>query len=495
MRNCLFILFLLGLPVLTSAQDKRKLEFKITGLKDRDTVYLANYYGNRLYYADTALANAKAEVVFARPSGYKAGIYAVVVPGPKYFEFIADEPEVLMESDREDLNGRMVVKNSVQNKAFYDYIRFLNDKKKEGDAIREKRESSTNPLQRSMAKQQLEDLDLGVRKHQAELVKQYPGTLFSVIVNMGIPTEQVELTTPDGKVDSLASYYNFRQHFWDNTALTDERIVRTPMFQNKLEEYIGKIVPQIPDTINRLADDLIGRLGTSEELFKFVVHNITYKYETSEIMGMDAVFVHMAETYYCPPPGQKSRAVWMDEEKLKKMCERARKMAPIVIGAKSRNIILPDTTEQRWIDLHKLPNEYIYVVFWDPHCGHCKKTLPDIYKQYQEILKPKGIEVFSVAKATDSTLFADWRKFIREHDMRWVNVGLTANVFKDARKNPGKYVPSITTIESLNYMDTWDVHSTPKFFVLDGDRKIVGKSITPEQAADLIERLRAAKKR
>jgi hypothetical protein len=30
-----------------------------------------------------------------------------------------------------------------------------------------------------------------------------------------------------------------------------------------------------------------------------VVHNITYKYETSEIMGMDAVFVHMALTYYC----------------------------------------------------------------------------------------------------------------------------------------------------------------------------------------------------
>ena len=185
----------------------------------------------------------------------------------------------------------------------------------------------------------------------------------------------------------------------------------------------------------------------------------------------------------------------MSKDKLDKLCERARKQAPIVIGAKAKNIILTDTTEQRWIDMYKMPSEYVLVVFWDPHCGHCKKTLPDLYKQYQEKLKPIGVEVYSVAKATDSTLFADWKAFIRDNKLYWTNVGLTWHVYADAKKNSGKYIPQYTTIESLNYAEAWDVFSTPRFFLLDADRKIVGKQIEPDQIVKLVEQLRKNKAR
>ncbi len=67
------------------AQDQRRLEFTIKGA-DKDTIFLANYYGSKLYYNDTAVADARGHVVFASAKGYKAGVYAVVVPGPKYFE-------------------------------------------------------------------------------------------------------------------------------------------------------------------------------------------------------------------------------------------------------------------------------------------------------------------------------------------------------------------------------------------------------------------------
>ena len=50
-------------------------------------------------------------------------------------------------------------------------------------------------------------------------------------------------------------------------------------------------MPQVPDTINALTDRLVARLG-DDELFRYVVHHVTYTYETSDIMGMDAVFVH-----------------------------------------------------------------------------------------------------------------------------------------------------------------------------------------------------------
>ena len=475
------------------AQEPRQLDFRITGL-NKDTVYLANYYGNRLYYADTAVADAKGDLEFNSPKGYRTGVYAVVIPGPKYFEFILDEPKVKMETDASDLVGKLNVLVSEENKAFVDYIHYLNDQKRESDVLKTRLESTSDPIAKATIKADLEKMDVAVKQYQKDLIAKNEGRLVAKIVRMSMAVELEKPRLPDGSVDSVAAYYQYRDHFWDNVDLTDARLVRTPVFQNKLEEYIGAVVPQIPDTINALADDLIGRLGPDPELYKFVVHNITYKYETSEIMGMDAVFTHMALMYYCPAPGEKSKAVWMSEEKLDKMCERARKMAPLVIGAQGRELILTDSTEQHWISSHKLPQEYVVLCFWDPHCGHCKKELPVLYTEYKERLKALDVEVYAVAKATDSVLFSDWKKYIHENGMDWVNVGLTWHVFGQAKQDASAFIPRYTNIQSLNYAETYDVYSTPKVFVLDGDRKIVGKQLAPDQIADLIERLREMKK-
>lgn len=475
-------------------KDQRRLEFAIKGIV-KDTVYLANYYGNKLMYNDTAVADGKGKVVFANKKGYKPGVYAVVIPGPHYFEFLVNEPFVQMSSDTLDLGGKLTIQKSVENQVFMDYVRFINAQRKEADAVHREREATEDPIKRASLKEKLVGYEKAIRTYQEDLVAKHPGTLVGMIVKMSISPEEKEVRKADGSLDSSATYYSYRSHFWDNTDLTDERVLRTPVFQNKFEEYIGKVVPQIPDTINKCADELIQRMDKnhSEELWRFAVHNITYKYETSDIMGMDAVFVHMAQTYYCPKPGQKSRATWMSEEKLEKLCDRARKQAPLIIGAQAKNIILPDTTEQNWVDMYRIPHEYVLVIFWDPHCGHCKKTLPGIYTAYKDSLRPLDVEVFAVAKATDSVLFHDWKEFIIENKLDWVNTGLTWHVYTDAKQNPSKYIPKSTTIESLNYADAWDVYSTPKFFLLDADRKIIGKQLAPHQMVDLINTLKKRK--
>jgi len=305
--------------------------------------------------------------------------------------------------------------------------------------------------------------------------------------------ERDPIMKADGTMDSAATYYDHRAHYWDHFDLNDPRIVRVPVFANKLEEYMKRF-PQFPDTINKAADDLIARIN-DPEVFKYTVHTWTHKYETSDIMGMDAVFVHMAQTYYCPAPGRPSRTPWMDDEKLTKLCERARKLAPLTIGTLSKNLILPDTTEQQWVNMHRLPNEFLVLVFWDPHCGVCKKELPALYEVYRDSLRPMGVEVVAVAKAVEESLMRDWKKFIREKGLDWVNMALTKTVYDEARTDASKYIPKYTTIESLNYADTYDVYSTPKVFLLDGERRIVGKQLTPEQMVDLVKRFQEANAR
>ena len=495
MHKNLLLTACLASTLLAHAQDQRRMQFTIEGTAN-DTIYLANYYGNKLYYADTTIASAKGVAVFNRKDGYKAGVYAVVVPGPKYFEFIVNEPVVEMKSDTTALNEHLSVQKSAENQLFLEYVRYLADKKKEADEIKTRLEATTDPIAKGVLRERMKDLDSLMRSFQQDMADKNPGTLVARILRMGMPITNSDVRKADGTLDSAASYYSYRAHFWDHIDLMDPRNLRIPMFQNKFDEYIGKVIPQIPDTINRYADDLIRRMDDNGDLFKFAVNAITYKYETSDVMGMDAVFVHMAQTYYCPKDGRPGRASWMTADKLDKLCERARKEAPLVIGAQAKDIILTDTTETAWLSYYKMPQKYVLVIFWDPHCGHCKKVLPQIHTDWKAKLKPMDVGVFAVAKATDSTLFHDWKAFIRDNDLDWTNVGLTWHVYEEAKTASWKFIPKYTTIESLNYADTWDVYSTPRFFLMDKDRKIVAKQLEVDQMAELIKSLekRAATK-
>ena len=47
--------------------------------------------------------------------------------------------------------------------------------------------------------------------------------------------------------------------------------------------------------------------------------------------------------------------------------------------------------------------------------------------------------------------------------------------------------------QQSNYSETYDVFSTPKLFVVDGDRKFIGKSLSPDQIVDLVKKLKERK--
>jgi phosphoserine aminotransferase len=112
---------------------------------------------------------------------------------------------------------------------------------------------------------------------------------------------------------------------------------------------------------------------------------------------------------------------------------------------------------------------------------------------YQEKFKDRNVEIFSVGKAIGED-FNKWKKFIRDNNMSFINVAVTDRLYKEAQDTT-QGQPQLmnllrnTTIESLNYQNTYDIFSTPKVFVLDKDKKIVAKSISISQLEDLIDRL------
>ena len=69
----------------------------------------------------------------------------------------------------------------------------------------------------------------------------------------------------------------------------------------------------------------------------------------------------------------------------------------------------------------------------------------------------------------------------------------TEKLYKAALEDARKFVPQYTTVESLNYQETYDIFSTPKIFVLDKDKKIIAKSLSISQLEDMLDHLQGKK--
>ncbi|HVA97314.1 MAG TPA: TlpA disulfide reductase family protein, partial [Bacteroidia bacterium] len=205
------------------------------------------------------------------------------------------------------------------------------------------------------------------------------------------------------------------------------------------------------------ADYLSEKARANKEMFKFVVNYITSTYETSNIMGMDAIFVHMVQKYYAT-----GQAFWIDSTQLYRITERAKTLAPILIGKKAPELILSDTSGYI-IPLDSVKAKFTIVYFWDYDCGFCKKVTPKLLAWYQKA-KSKNIKVYAV-QTNDG--IAPWKKYIDENKLNWINVS-------------DKYHQS-------GLHQTYDVYSTPVIYLLDENKIIVAKRLDVQQLNDLLK--------
>ncbi len=445
-----------------------KYTFKIKGIKDT-ICYMAGYYGPKQYYKDTAEVNAEGICVFEGDKPLPGGIYSIVLPDKSgYFEFIINEPSFYMETEKDNLIEAMKIKGSKENQVFYDYLRFINKKAQQSQEIKNKMNAEKDEAKKEAYKKELEQIDQEVKNYKLRIINEHPDLFIAKMFKASREPEVPEAPLlPDGSKDSTFAYRYYKSHYLDGVDFSDNRLVRTPILHNKVSYYIEKLTPQIPDSIIKEADYLVEKARADKEVFKYVVHYITNTYERSKIMGMDAVFVHMAKKYYLS-----GDAYWVDSTQLAKIKDRAETLEPLLIGKRAPNIILQDTTEKNWVNLYQVPAKYTILYFWDSGCGHCKKTTPLLKKLYEKY-KPLGVEVFAVGTEFETD---DWKKYIREHNLNWINVSDNPEI----NKNAVKYI-KYTTLESLNFRSTYDIFATPQVYLLDQDKKILAKRLSVSQ--------------
>ena len=440
----------------TGTKEAYNIRIKINGLKDT-VCYLAHYYGDSNSLKDTTRIDSKGEGAFTGKEMLPGGIYLVVLPNKKYFEIMIDkEQNFTVETDTTNLVKNMKVKGSKENELFYDYLHFIEKKHNEVMPLRDSLTAAKgNKEKEDKLRKQIAAIDKDVKEYKINFMKQHPQTFGAVVFKAMQEPEVPENPNPK---DSTFSYRYFKAHFWDSINFADERLIRTPLLFNKVKQYLDQLTVQHPDSIIKSVDVVVQKAKANREIFKVIVAKLTYQYESSKIMGQDAVFVHLVKNYYT-----KDQAYWVNAETLKKIQDRAAVLEKLLLGVKVPNVIMADTTGKVQV-LHNVKAQYTILYFWEHNCSHCKKETPKLLEYYHSV-KGKGVEIFAVETSSSP---AEWKKFIKEHKLDWINV-------QDPEQRTG-------------YKKTFDIYSTPVIYVLDADKKIIAKRIDSETLQNLLNK-------
>tara|TARA_B110000444_G_scaffold260480_1_gene307615 strand:+ start:906 stop:2468 length:1563 start_codon:yes stop_codon:yes gene_type:complete len=445
-----------------------------------DTIYLANYYGTKLFYNDTTVANEHGEFSFAGKPFEECGKYAIVLPGPIFFDIMLVNEPMTFHTTLSNPSGDMEVVESDENRVFYDYLKFLTIKRSERtpfDVVLT--DSSSTPLKVEQAKVGMRILSAEVLEYQDSILDFEIDYLFCKYLEM---LKEVEVPMPPSEIEDvdLWRYHWYRNHYWDNVDLTDPRLVRDGALNTLIQRYWGQVLPPAPDTMFVEAVKLLDKVEGNQEIFKFFLHHMTFESESSKVMCMDKVFVRLVEKYYST-----EKVDWLNDEQLKKIIDRAGELRYSLCGEIAHNITLPGVDQSSWKSLHDIEAKYTLLVIWESTCGHCKKEMPILQRIYEE-WNEKGLEVYAIGNDFE---IEPWIDELGKADYSsWTHV--SDNPLINAQDSASKLVYSgITDLQSLNFRTTFDVFSTPKLFLLDKDKRILAKQIGALQLAEMLYRI------
>ncbi len=430
---------------------------------------LAYYYGDKQYIKDSTRVDDKGRFVFKGDVPLAQGIYiAVMPPDNKYFEVIIDEDQQFkMNAEFSSPINTMKVTGNDENQRFYSYLKYLNDQKTKSKPLTDRTEALQkadslgfrNAPEFKEIQAEMAVIEEEVKAYKNKFIEDNPKALLTkVFLASKDPDVPGAPLLENGRPDSTFAWRYFKDHYWDLIDFSDDRILKTPVYHSKLERFMTKTIHQIPDSVIVEASKLIEKTRKNKELFKYTVFWITSHFETSKQMGMDAVFVHMAKSYYMT-----GQAYWADSTTIAKISDRAKKLSYTLIGNKAPNLIMNDTTGKIQI-LHAFSKDYTIAYFWDPDCGHCKKVTPVLKEFYDKFKTELSVEVYAVN--TNEKDREEWLKYINEHKLNWINVE------DPEQKTAYKYL--------------YDIYSTPVIYLLDKDKKIIAKRLGAEDLENFI---------
>jgi thiol-disulfide isomerase/thioredoxin len=468
MRNVFYVVLFSILSLSSFGQLKNGYEIDVTinDLKD-STVYMAYHLGDKQYIKDTLKLDRTGHGILNGREMLPQGIYMIVLPGKKYFEFLVSSDQYFSISCTfSDYFRTLKFSGSEENSAFLDYQKKWMSLQQRAGLLSKRiqnNKQNSDSLRILGSKQKIQEENM--KSYLKSVIKENNGNLLGTLVKALLPIDIPEFTVPIGfanpdSVKWIRTYLYNKDHYFDNIDLTDEKLLRTPILYSCLNSFFTTVVIQSPDSINKEIDKLIPKCRNNYKIYQFVAVYLFNHFRESEIMGHDAVMVKIADDIYLS-----GKADWVTKEFKSDLKKQIDLIRPNLIGKKAENIVM-DSYKGIFVSLYDVEKEFTILYFWEPDCGHCKEATPKL-KAYYDKPKDFSVEVFAVCTTSDK---AKWTKYIEDNKLTWIN----------------GWDPKRGSRFDFYY----NVQSTPTIYILDKNKKIIAKKLSVEEIGPFIDNYR-----
>ena len=471
MKQSLVFPFLLILLTAIGQNDGYEIAVNFKPFKNQ-YVYLGHYFGAKQYpIIDSVMLDNNSRAVFKGPKKLGRGIYLLGFPNKNgFYELLMDfNQKFTITIDTSGSPGGMRFDHSDYNTEFVAYQRYMGEKGQAITDAKNKLGMTTSVADSAKLNAQIKKLDSDIAHYRDSLIHKNPtGILGRLLKGMEEPVVPPAAKHPGGKYDSAFAYRYYKSHYWDGVDFWDDLFARTTFFEGKLDKYFESVITPIADSVIKEMDLMMSYASISPDMNRFLLTKFINRYYNQKYMWEDAVFVHLYEKYLANKDYS-----WMNANGKKMITDRAYSLMANIFGTPAADIELPDSTGKK-ISLYTISSPFTLVCFWDATCGHCKETLPKIDSFYTAKWRASGLKIYSVSKETSGTI-DDWKSFIRDNKLNWVNVYYTKAEEK-ARVTGG--IPG--------YSQLYDVQSFPTLYLLDKDKRIIAKKLTYQQMDDIL---------
>jgi peroxiredoxin len=439
------------------------IQFQLKGAPS-GTYKIIGMFGGQNYLADS-LVYQSGPLRWQRKEPVAGGLYYFVFPDQQTFvQLLLDKDQVFtVVGDKADPIGTIQIDGSIDNALFYENQRWEQRFKARLDssetALKSLPQNSPNRAYLDNLKNQL----LASRKSLLESYKaQHPTSFFTVFKLAGQNPDLQSPQLPGGGLDTIRQIFLYRNAYWKNTDLGDERLYRTPVVPNKLKTYMTQITPQSTDSVIKSADIVTQASMRCGECYKYIANWIAIQYEKPTFMGGDAILVHMVDKYFTD-----ANAHWFKDkpEDLAKIRKKVNDMRPSLVGKIGQDLRCRNVAGQ-YENLYDLKGKAKIVFMYSVTCSHCQERTPVLRSVYDQ-WHPLGLEVYALCLDPDED---KWKEFVTKYHIEPFH-----NVIDP------KY-------ESLYYRK-YHADITPELYILDENNKIVAKDLHPDQVGTILEKL------
>lgn len=457
----LSLLFLLLISTLVIAQN-HSISVELDQAANKE-IQLTYHFLGKIYPNATIKLDEKGKGTFAGDTLLPQGLYKIYLDKDHHFDFLLGADQEFTLTNPGFDSNTMKIKGTIEGEEFVSYLGFLEEMKARGAKLNSSFKNASDS-EKEKIRQDLKELNQEMQSYWEQIGKKYPGSfLYQFLVANYVPPLDIETLPAEVQQNDsllLLARFNYQKdHFWDYFDYTDERMLYTPFYKSKLETWFTKVLYQNYDSIKPYAYEFLDRVEKDKRIFQFATSYFLNSSINSNVLGLDALFVDLAQDYYLS-----GKAFWAGDESIEKIKENVFFLKDNLIGN-----IAPDLTMENfdgeYVNLHQIEAEITLVLIFEPHCSHCKVFVPELYKDVFLPNKERGLEVFAIYSMDNKE---EWTDFLSDHDMfEWHNV----------------WDPNHTTRFKVKY----DGRKTPGIYVLDKDKKIIAKKLVIEQIKSFVE--------